>query len=116
MRYSTHLILVAAFVLGLFPVGAAMVNQPARDLLRADVVAKSTNRNFSGAVQSIAAGGLIRLRDDRHGDIQVIITASTRISKHGGTAEFRNISVGSRLHGWGNFRGGKYFAVVVALD
>ena len=116
MRYRTHLVLAAAFVLGLFPVEAAMVSQPAREPLRADVVAKSTNRNFSGAVQSIAAGGLIRLRDDRHGDIQVIIKAGTRISRHGSTAEFRNISVGSRLHGWGNFRGGKYFAVDVTLD
>ena len=93
-----------------------MVNQPGRDLLRADVVSKSPNRNFSGAVQSIADGGLIRLRDLKHGDIEVIVTTSTRISKRGSTAEFRNISVGSRLHGYGSFRGGKYFAIAVTLE
>jgi hypothetical protein len=116
MRYNTHLILAAAFVLGLFPVEAAMMNQPARDIRRADVMAKSTNRNFSGAVQSIAAGGLIRLRDDRLGDINLVITAETRISKSGGPAEFRNISVGGRIHGYASFRGGKYFAKGVTIN
>jgi hypothetical protein len=115
MRFS--ICVVAATLVGpLFPVGATMVNDPALNPVQPHVVVKAGYRSFSGAVQSISSDGRIRLRDDRNGDIKVVITDETSISKNGHKVTFRVIRARTRLHGYGNFRGGNYYAKVITID
>jgi hypothetical protein len=115
MRFS--ICVVAATLVGpLFSVGAMMVNDPALNPVQPHVVVKAGDRSFSGTVQSISSDGRIRLRDDRNGDIKVVITDETSISKNGHNVTFHVIRTGTRLHGYGKFRGGNYYAKVITTD
>ena len=93
-----------------------MVNAPAASPLRPDIVAKSRTRSYGGAVQAVLPAGVIRLRDDRLGDIVVVITTETRVSKNGAPAAFRNITVGTRIHGYASLRGERYIAQVATIE
>ncbi len=92
-----------------------MVNHPAPRAVAPRVVLIAGDRSFSGAVQAISEGR-IRLRDDIQGDIKVVITNKTSISKNGHATTSQSIRAGIRLHGYGNFRGGNYYAKVITID
>src|SRR3712207_1281024 len=116
MLCTRPLALAAAFAFCLVGAHAATVYQSCRDRPRPEAVVGITMRSFSGTVQGMAPGGIIRLRDDILGDIKVVITANTRISNVSGPAGVRSIRLGARLHGYGTFRGGQFSAKVVTID
>jgi hypothetical protein len=115
MPLSIYVIL-ATFIGPLFPVGAVTVNHPAPGAVAPHVVARAAGyRSFSGKVQTIS-DGRIRLRDDSLGDITVVITKETSISKNRDGTPSQAIRAGTRLHGYGSFRGGNYYAKVITID
>ena len=108
-------VLLAVLIGPLFPGGAVMVDPPP-GTVPPHVVVKAGYRSFSGVVQTLA-DGRIRLRDDRLGDIKVVVTNETSIAtKNGHVTTSHSIKSGIRLHGYGSFRGGNYYAKVITID
>jgi CubicO group peptidase (beta-lactamase class C family) len=116
MRYRSLLLVAATFSAFLNLEAASVTNVvPSGD--RPGVVAKSRTRSYSGGVQSIMSDGVIRLRDDRLGDIKVVIKPETQISRsNGGAATARDIRTGSHIHGYGTIYGDRYVAKVLTID
>ena len=117
MRYHSLLIVAATFVALPLGLEAAVVTDVVPSVAQPGVVAKSTTRSYSGAVQAVERDGVIRLRDDRLGDIKLFVTTETQIRKaKGGAATVRDIRVGTRLHGSGAIFGERYKAKVITID
>src|SRR3954454_6155238 len=107
MRLSFYLIAITLLVRPVLSLEAATIT-PNSHAVQPQVVRKSPYRSISGAVQSVQPDGKIKFRDDRTGDINVIITAETEIRKNGKPATAHNLGVGTRFHGYAAFRGGNY--------
>ena len=116
MHRKLYILVGAGLVSYISAVDAAVIDITGRPPSEAQVAAKTASRSFSGFVQAVEAGGVIRLREQRQGDVRVIITNETSLTKGDDAAQLRDIRVGSRIHGMASFRGGKYYAKVIHLD
>lgn len=110
-----YLLTAAVCVTPLLPLHAAKLSGPSVTH-SPDVVAKTTHRSFGGAIQQIGPDGTIRLRDNHVGDIRVVITAETKISRDKQPATAADLKVGDRVHGSASFRGDKYYAKTLHVD
>src|SRR4051812_44401599 len=118
MRTKGHLLLGLALMAQLAcgeAANSSMIN-PRGFAGQPGIVAKTADRSYSGAVQEVLPGPVLRLRDDRLGDMKVVITATTQITKDRRPATSADITPGTRIHGYAAFRGGRLYAKVATID